>query len=75
MLELLELLLLLLQILLRLRADLPPVAGIGVLFERLQFGQRYDVTFARPMPDGLLRGSIIVIETLRIRIEEFPPLR
>lgn len=50
-------------------ANLTSIAGICILFERLQFGQRYDVTLARSMPDGLLRGSIVVIETLRIRIE------
>lgn len=72
---LLGLLLLLCQRLLLGRGLLPSLAGIGVLFERLQLGQRYDVTLARPMPHGLLRGRIIVIEALRIRIKQFPPLR
>lgn len=51
------------------------LAGIGVLFESLELGQRNDVALARPVPDGLLRGRIVVVEPLGIRIEQFPPLR
>lgn len=57
------------------RCLLTSLAGIGILLERLQLGQRYNVTLARPMPYGLLRGRIVVIEALRIRIKQFPPLR
>lgn len=57
------------------RCLLATLAGIGVLLERLQLRQRNDVALTRPVPHGLLRGRIVVVEPLGIRIKQFPPLR
>lgn len=48
---------------------------VGVLLEDLQFGQRDDITICRLMPDGLLRGAVVVVEAIGLRIEQLPPLR
>lgn len=44
------------------------------LFENLQFGQRDDITILRLVPDGLLRGTVVVVEAVRLVVEQLPPL-
>lgn len=48
---------------------------VGVLLEDLQFGQRDDITICRLVPDGLLRGAVVVVEAIGLWIEQLPPLR
>lgn len=51
------------------------IRRIGVLLERLQFGQRNDVAVAGSMPDGGQRRHVVVVEALRVGVEQLPPLR